>query len=445
MASEKKCGHMGGKVLVPTSQHVRTLKAARLAADVAAVPTLVIARTDSLGATLLTSDIDDADRPFVTGERTAEGFFHVRSGIDAAIARGLAYAPYSDLIWCETSTPDLDEAELFAAAIHERHPGKMLAYNCSPSFNWRRHLDDTTIARFQKELGAMGYRFQFITLAGFHALNAAMFELARGYATEGMTAYVALQEREFAMEGAGYTATRHQREVGAGYFDDVAGVISGGTASTLALEGSTEQAAVLSAAEDDLRGIQPRRNGTDGHVRERTLPRRPCRAPARVAANPSPVQGRGTHGRRENQRREPAPASRTRARPAPANQSVTSRCSSSTATWLPTVSRIDCSSSAVAAVKAVPSVVVAISSSASSLGGTGISSPWMKTTPSAVPNEMVDTGMPASAASAAASASGRPMVVSPSESTMIASAGVSSSPLLGIVLGRPFVTLGRVI
>ena len=242
MASEKKCGHMGGKVLVPTSQHVRTLKAARLAADVAAVPTLVIARTDSLGATLLTSDIDDADRPFVTGERTAEGFFHVRSGIDAAIARGLAYAPYSDLIWCETSTPDLDEAELFAAAIHERHPGKMLAYNCSPSFNWRRHLDDTTIARFQKELGAMGYRFQFITLAGFHALNAAMFELARGYATEGMTAYVALQEREFAMEGAGYTATRHQREVGAGYFDDVAGVISGGTASTLALEGSTEQA-----------------------------------------------------------------------------------------------------------------------------------------------------------------------------------------------------------
>jgi isocitrate lyase len=242
LASEKKCGHMGGKVLVPTSQHVRTLKAARLAADVAAVPTLVIARTDSLGAALLTSDIDDADRSFVTGERTAEGFFHVRSGIDAAIARGLAYAPYSDLIWCETSTPDLAEAERFAAAIHERHPGKMLAYNCSPSFNWRRHLDDTTIARFQKELGAMGYRFQFITLAGFHALNAAMFELARGYAAEGMTAYVSLQEREFAMEGAGYTATRHQREVGAGYFDDVATVIAGGTSSTLALEGSTEQA-----------------------------------------------------------------------------------------------------------------------------------------------------------------------------------------------------------
>jgi isocitrate lyase len=242
LASEKKCGHMGGKVLVPTSQHIRTLKAARLAADVAAVPTLVIARTDSLGAALLTSDIDDADRSFVTGERTAEGFFHVRSGIDAAIARGLAYAPYSDLIWCETSTPDLAEAERFAAAIHEHHPGKMLAYNCSPSFNWRRHLDDTTIARFQKELGAIGYRFQFITLAGFHALNAAMFELARGYAAEGMTAYVSLQEREFAMEGAGYTATRHQREVGAGYFDDVATVIAGGTSSTLALEGSTEQA-----------------------------------------------------------------------------------------------------------------------------------------------------------------------------------------------------------
>jgi isocitrate lyase len=242
LASEKKCGHMGGKVLVPTSQHVRTLKAARLAADVAGVPTLVIARTDSLGATLLTSDIDEADRAFTTGERTAEGFFHVGNGLEAAIARGLAYAPYADLVWCETSTPDLGEAERFAAAIHETHPGLMLAYNCSPSFNWRRHLDDATIASFQKELGAMGYRFQFITLAGFHALNAAMFDLARGYAAEGMPAYVALQEREFAMERDGYTATRHQREVGAGYFDDVAGVISGGTASTLALEGSTEQA-----------------------------------------------------------------------------------------------------------------------------------------------------------------------------------------------------------
>ena len=197
--------------------------------------------TDSLGAALLTSDIDEADRTFTTGERTAEGFFHVGNGLEAAIARGLAYAPYADLVWCETSTPDLAEAERFAAAIHDTHPGKMLAYNCSPSFNWRRHLDDATIASFQKELGAMGYRFQFITLAGFHTLNAAMFDLARGYAAEGMPAYVALQERELAMERDGYTATRHQREVGAGYFDDVAGVISGGTASTLALEGSTEQ------------------------------------------------------------------------------------------------------------------------------------------------------------------------------------------------------------
>ncbi|MGI8823917.1 MAG: isocitrate lyase [Acidimicrobiia bacterium] len=241
LASEKKCGHMGGKVLVPTSQHIRTLKAARLAADVAGVPTLVIARTDSRGATLLTSDIDETDRELTTGERTAEGFFHVANGLDAAIGRGLAYAPYADLIWCETSTPDLEEAGRFAAAIHQRFPGKMLAYNCSPSFNWKRHLDDTTIAAFQKKLGAMGYRFQFITLAGFHVLNAAMFELAKGYATGGMTAYVSLQENEFAMEGGGYTATRHQREVGAGYFDDVASVISGGTASTLALEGSTEQ------------------------------------------------------------------------------------------------------------------------------------------------------------------------------------------------------------
>ncbi len=242
LASEKKCGHMGGKVLVPTGQHVRTLKAARLAADVSGVPTLVVARTDSLGATLLTSDVDEVDRPFTTGERTPEGFFRVRSGMDSAIARGLSYAPYADLIWCETSTPDLDEAARFAEAIQEQFPGKLLAYNCSPSFNWRRHLDDDTIARFQKELGAMGYRFQFITLAGFHALNAAMFDLATGYAAEGMTAYVRLQESEFAMETAGYTATRHQREVGAGYFDDVATVIAGGAASTLALEGSTEEA-----------------------------------------------------------------------------------------------------------------------------------------------------------------------------------------------------------
>jgi isocitrate lyase len=241
MSSEKKCGHMGGKVLVPTGQHVRTLKAARLAADVLAVPTLVVARTDSLAATLLTSDIDERDQEFTSGERTAEGFYEVRNGMEAAISRGLAYAPYADLIWCETSTPDLDEAARFAEAIHEQHPGKMLAYNCSPSFNWRRHLDDATIATFQKELGAMGYRFQFITLAGFHALNATMFDLAHGYAERGMPAYVELQEAEFAMEPLGYTATRHQREVGAGYFDQVSQVISGGTSSTLALDGSTEE------------------------------------------------------------------------------------------------------------------------------------------------------------------------------------------------------------
>jgi len=240
LSSEKKCGHMGGKVLVPTSQHVRTLKAARLAADVMGVPTLVIARTDSLAATLLTSDVDERDRRFATGERTAEGFSEVRNGMEAAISRGLAYAPYADLVWCETSTPDLAEAAAFAEAIHDHFPGKMLAYNCSPSFNWKRHLDDATIATFQKELGTMGYRFQFITLAGFHALNAAMFELATGYAARGMSAYVGLQEAEFAMEGAGYTATRHQREVGAGYFDHVSQAIAGGQSSTLALQGSTE-------------------------------------------------------------------------------------------------------------------------------------------------------------------------------------------------------------
>ncbi len=241
LASEKKCGHMGGKVLVPTSQHVRTLQAARLAADVLDVPTLIVARTDSLGATLLTSDIDERDMRFVTGERSPEGFHHVAATMESAIARSLAYAPYADLIWCETATPDLDVARQFADAIHAEFPGKMLAYNCSPSFNWRQHLDDATIAVFQKELGAMGYSFQFITLAGFHALNASMFELAHGYATEGMTAYVKLQESEFAMEDSGYTATRHQREVGAGYFDQVAQTVSGGTASTLALVGSTEE------------------------------------------------------------------------------------------------------------------------------------------------------------------------------------------------------------
>ncbi len=241
LASEKKCGHMGGKVLVPTSQHIRTLSAARLAADVAGVPTVIIARTDANSAALLTSDIDERDREFCTGERTPEGFFRTRAGLDQAIARGLAYAPYADLLWCETAHPDLDEARRFAEAIHAEFPGKPLAYNCSPSFNWSAHLDPGTIARFQKELGAMGYKFQFITLAGFHSLNAAMFELARGYAEEGMSAYVRLQNQEFAMEADGYTATRHQREVGAGYFDRVSEVISGGSASTLALVGSTEE------------------------------------------------------------------------------------------------------------------------------------------------------------------------------------------------------------
>jgi isocitrate lyase len=241
LAAEKKCGHMGGKVLIPTSQHVRTLTSARLASDVLGIPTIIVARTDSLAATLLTNDVDERDQAFVTGERTSEGFFTVRNGIDAAISRGLAYAPYADLVWCETSFPDLEEAARFAEAIKSEYPDKMLAYNCSPSFNWKANLDDAQIASFQKELGAMGYAFQFITLAGFHALNATMFELARGYATDGMTAYVKLQEHEFAMEDLGYTATRHQREVGAGYFDTVSTTISGGTASTLALEGSTEQ------------------------------------------------------------------------------------------------------------------------------------------------------------------------------------------------------------
>ena len=241
LAAEKKCGHLGGKVLVPTSQFVRTLVAARLAADVAGIPTLLVARTDALSANLLTSDIDERDLPFTTGERTPEGFFRVRDGLEAGIARGLAYAPYADLLWLETSTPDLGEAREFAAAIHERFPGKLLAYNCSPSFNWKRHLDDATIASFQATLGELGYKFQFITLAGFHSLNAGMFELARGYAAEGMTAYVKLQEHELAMEQEGYTATRHQREVGAGYFDGVLETITSGQSSTLALKGSTEE------------------------------------------------------------------------------------------------------------------------------------------------------------------------------------------------------------
>jgi len=241
LASEKKCGHMGGKVLVPTQQHIRTLTAARLAADVMNVPSIVVARTDSLAATLLTSDIDERDQQFCSGERSAEGFFHVENGMDAAISRGLAYAPYADLVWCETSTPDLAEAKRFAEAMQAEFPDKMLAYNCSPSFNWKAALDDDTIAKFQRELGAMGYRFQFITLAGWHALNASMFELSKAYTDRDMSAYVELQQREFAMEDDGYSATRHQREVGAGYFDQVATVISGGTASTLALKGSTEE------------------------------------------------------------------------------------------------------------------------------------------------------------------------------------------------------------
>jgi isocitrate lyase len=242
LASEKKCGHLGGKVLVPTSQFVRTLTAARLAADVCQVPTILVARTDALSATLITSDVDERDHEFLTGDRTPEGYFHVRSGLESAIARGLAYAPYADLIWFETSTPDMEEAAEFAEAIQAQFPGKLLAYNCSPSFNWKRHLGDEEIAAFQEELGRMGYRFQFITLAGFHALNASMFELARGYSAEGMSAYVRLQEHEFELEEDGYTATRHQREVGAGYFDLVAQAVSGGESSTLALKGSTEEA-----------------------------------------------------------------------------------------------------------------------------------------------------------------------------------------------------------
>ena len=239
LASEKKCGHLGGKVLIPTGQHIKTLNAARLAADVCGVPSLVIARTDAHAATLITSDVDARDQEFTTGERTAEGFFRTRKGMEPCIARGLAYAPYSDLLWMETSTPDLEEARQFAEAIKAVYPDQMLSYNCSPSFNWRRNLDDATIAKFQRELGAMGYKFQFITLAGFHVLNYSMFELATGYAAEGMTAYVELQEKEFAAEAEGYTATRHQREVGTGYFDLVASAISP-NASTVALAGSTE-------------------------------------------------------------------------------------------------------------------------------------------------------------------------------------------------------------
>lgn len=241
LSSEKKCGHLGGKVLLPTQTAVRNLIAARLAADVMGVPTVLVARTDANAADLITSDVDPVDAPFITGERTPEGFFRTKAGLDQAIARGLAYAPYADLIWCETSEPNIDEARRFAEAIHEKFPGKLLAYNCSPSFNWKKKLDDDTIAKFQIELGKMGYKFQFVTLAGFHALNHSMFELARGYKDRGMAAYSELQQAEFASEENGYTATRHQREVGTGYFDQVSMVISGGTSSTTALKGSTEE------------------------------------------------------------------------------------------------------------------------------------------------------------------------------------------------------------
>ena len=241
LASVKKCGHMGGKVLVPTREAVEKLIAARLAADCAGVPTILLARTDAEAADLVTSDIDDNDKPFCTGERTVEGFYKTRNGLDQAVSRGLAYARYADLIWCETGKPDLAFAKAFADAIHAKYPDKMLAYNCSPSFNWKKNLDDATIARFQRELGAMGYKFQFITLAGFHALNYGMFDLARGYATEGMTAYVRLQQAEFAAEASGYTATKHQREVGTGYFDEITQAVQAGKSSVTALTGSTEE------------------------------------------------------------------------------------------------------------------------------------------------------------------------------------------------------------
>jgi isocitrate/methylisocitrate lyase len=240
LASVKKCGHMGGKVLVPTQEAVQKLVAARLAADVAGVPTVLLARTDAEAANLLTSDVDENDRPFVSGERTAEGFYRVRNGLEQAISRGVAYAAYADMVWCETGRPDLEFARKFAEAIQKAHPGKMLAYNCSPSFNWKRNLDDAAIARFQRELGAMGYKFQFITLAGFHALNYSMFELAHGYARSGMSAFVELQEKEFAAAEKGFTAVKHQREVGTSYFDEITQVVTGGGASTTALQGSTE-------------------------------------------------------------------------------------------------------------------------------------------------------------------------------------------------------------
>jgi len=249
LASEKKCGHLGGKVLIPSQAAIRNLDAARLAADVCGVPTILVARTDAESAKLITSDVDERDRPFITGERTPEGFYRLKdgSGLDHCIARGLAFAPHADLLWFETSHPNLDEAKIFAEAIHARFPGKLLAYNCSPSFNWQAKLDEATIARFQTELGAMGYKFQFVTLAGFHSLNHAMFELASDYRERGMAAYSELQQAEFASEAAGYTATRHQREVGTGYFDAVATAVSGGQASTVALSESTEAAQFVAA------------------------------------------------------------------------------------------------------------------------------------------------------------------------------------------------------
>ena len=252
LASEKKCGHMGGKVLLPTAQAVRNLISARLAADVMGVPTLIVARTDADGADLITSDVDPTDAEFLTGERTMEGFYRTRAGLDQAIARGLSYAPYADVVWCETSKPDLEQARRFAEAIHEKFSGKLLAYNCSPSFNWKRNLSEEDIATFQEQIGEMGYKFQFITLAGFHVLNYAMFELAYDYKERGMAAYSELQQREFDAEERGYTATKHQREVGAGYFDDVAQVVAGGMASTTALTGSTEEMQ-FNDADDDPR------------------------------------------------------------------------------------------------------------------------------------------------------------------------------------------------
>jgi isocitrate lyase len=255
LSSAKKCGHMGGKVLLPTGESVQKLIAARLAADVCGVPTVLVARTDSLGAALLTSDVDPVDQKFLTGERTVEGFYRVRCGMEQAVARGLAYAPYSDLIWFETSKPDLGEAREFAAAVHEQHPGKMLAYNCSPSFNWKANLDDDTIARFQQALGEMGYKYQFITLAGFHSLNYSIFDLASNYRDRGMSAYVELQEQEFASESRGYTAHKHQREVGAGYFDAVTRVITGGHSSITALSGSTEEDQFDGGSEADQKAV----------------------------------------------------------------------------------------------------------------------------------------------------------------------------------------------